>query len=41
MEKYYSIVYNRKGTLIFKNNYLPKKDNKKIIVVLTDQASKI
>jgi riboflavin biosynthesis pyrimidine reductase len=38
--KYYSIVYDRKGTLIFKNNHLPNKENKKIIIVLTEQASK-
>ena len=38
--KYYSIVYDRRGTLIFKNNHLPKQENKKVIVVLTEQASK-
>ena len=38
--KYYSIVYDRKGTLIFKNNHLPNKENKKIIIVLTEKASK-
>ena len=38
--KYYSIVYDRKGTLICKNNHLPNKENKKIIIVLTEQASK-
>jgi riboflavin biosynthesis pyrimidine reductase len=38
--KYYSIVYDRKGTLICKNNHLPKQENKKIIIVLTEQASK-
>ena len=38
--KYYSIVYDRRGTLICKNNHLPKQENKKIIIVLTEQASK-
>ena len=38
--KYYSIVYDRKGTLICKNNHLPNKENKKIIIVLTEKASK-
>ena len=38
--KYYSIVYDRKGTLICKNNHLPKQENKKIIIVLTEQVSK-
>ena len=38
--KYYSIVYDRKGTLIFKENHLPNKENKKLIIVLTEQASK-
>ena len=37
---YYSIVYDRKGTLICKNNHLPNKENKKIILVLTEQVSK-
>ena len=38
--KYYSIVYDRKGTLIFKENHLPNKEHKKLIIVLTEQASK-
>ena len=38
--KYYSIVYDRKGTLICKNNHLPNKENKKLIIVLTEKASK-
>ena len=38
--KYYSIVYDRKGTLICKENHLPNKENKKLIIVLTEQASK-
>ena len=38
--KYYSIVYDRKGTLICKNNHLPNKEDKKLILVLTEQASK-
>ena len=38
--KYYSIVYDRKRTLICKNNHLPKQENKKIITVLTEQVSK-
>ena len=38
--KYYSIVYDRKGSLICKNNHLPNKEDKKIIIVLTEQASK-
>ena len=37
---YYSIVYDRKGTLICKKNHLPKQENKKIILVLTEQVSK-
>ena len=39
--KYYSIVYDRKGTLICKENHLPNKENKKLIIVLTEQAAKI
>ena len=38
--KYYPIVYDRKGTLIFKENHLPNKENKKLIIVLSEQASK-
>ena len=38
--KYYSIVYDRRGTLICKNNHLPNKENKKIIIVLTEKASR-
>lgn len=38
--KYYSVVYDRKGTLICKNNHLPNKEDKKLILVLTEQASK-
>ena len=38
--KYYSIVYDRKGTLLFKENHLPNKENKKLIIVSTEQASK-
>ena len=37
---YYSIVYDRRGTLICKKNHLPKQENKKIILVLTEQVSK-
>ena len=37
---YYSVVYDRKGTLICKKNHLPKQENKKIILVLTEQVSK-
>ena len=37
---YYSVVYDRKGSLICKKNHLPKQENKKIILVLTEQASK-
>jgi riboflavin biosynthesis pyrimidine reductase len=37
---YYSIVYDRKGTLIFKENHLPNKEHKKLIIVLTEQAPK-
>ena len=37
---YYSIVYDRRGTLICKKNHLPKQENKKIILVLTEQAPK-
>ena len=28
--KYYSIVYDRKGTLLFKENHLPNKEKKKL-----------
>ena len=38
--KYYPIVYDRKGTLIFKENNLPNKENNKLIIVLSEQASK-
>ena len=38
--KYYSIVYDRKGTLICQENHLPGKEHKKLIIVLTEQASK-
>jgi len=38
--KYYSIVYDRKGTLLFKENHLPNKEKKKLIIVLTEQVSK-
>ena len=38
--KYYSVVYDRKGTLICKNNHLPNKEDKKLILVLTEKASK-
>ena len=38
--KYYSIIYDRKGTLICKENHLPNKEHKKLIIVLTEQASK-
>ena len=38
--KYYSIVYDRKGNLIFKENHLPNKEKKKLIIVLTEKASK-
>ena len=37
---YYSIVYDRRGTLICKKNHLPKQENKKIILVLIEQVSK-
>ena len=37
---YYSVVFDRKGTLIFKENHLPNKENKKLIIVLTEQAPK-
>ena len=37
---YYSIVYDRRGTLICKKNHLPKQENKKIILVLNEQVSK-
>ena len=37
---YYSVVYDTKGTLIWKKNLLPKQKNKKIILVLTEQVSK-
>ena len=37
---YYSIVYDRKGTLICKKHHLPKQENKKLIIVLTEQAPK-
>lgn len=38
--KYYSIVYDRKGTLLFKENHLPYKEKKKLIIVLTEQVPK-
>jgi len=38
--KYYSIVYDRKGSLIFKANHLPNKEHKKLIIVLTEEVSK-
>ena len=38
--KYYSVVYDRKGTLICKNNHLPNKEDKKLILVLTEKAPK-
>lgn len=38
--KYYPIVYDRKGTLFFKENHLPNKEHKKLIIVLSEQAPK-
>ena len=38
--KYYSIVFDRKGTLLFKENHLPNKEHKKLIIVTTEQAPK-
>ena len=37
---YYSVVYDRKGTLICKKNHLPKQENKKIILVLSEKVTK-